>query len=201
MRPAVAAAGFASTHFPVSQIPSGRRREPVLPKRAAQLAVGPGGAMIAVVIVDRYARSDDAAMYRLSKQDRAMTDDVIGAADFRAAFRDNIPKRLARALSAPLTTARALFYRGVWPSRRREVAMVLAEQIEREMAELAQVRAKLARILEEYGDDVAGRDGDETDSATIPAARGAPDRQVSMVVHARRAHHEAGARRDRRSAR
>lgn len=113
------------------------------------------------------------------------TRDVIDADDFKAVFRNNIPKRLARSLSAPLTTARALVYRGVWPSRRREVALVLAEQIRKEKQALAEVEAKIARILGEF-EDGDGRESNKNDRATIPNIGNMADRPGALLVRTKR---------------
>ena len=134
-----------------------------------------------------YATNADGAMYNPYKNDHVMSDDVIDAADFQAAFRNNIPKRLARALSAPITTARALVYRGVWPSRRREIALVLVEQIRKEQQQLALVEAKLTKILEEYEDNAAGRQGNKGNSATVLPDGGMAHQKVGVVVRPERA--------------
>lgn len=91
-------------------------------------------------------------LHKYCRKKRAMTaHDAIGAADIRAAFPNHTMKQLARALGAPIDTARALLYRGVWPSRRREVALAIIAELDKQDAERARVRARVESMLEEYG--------------------------------------------------
>lgn len=89
-------------------------------------------------------------MQRMCISDRAVSNsDAINAADIRAVFPNHTMKRLARALRAPVDTARALLYRRIPSSRRREIALVLDEQIDEQIAYLAGVKAKVQRVLED----------------------------------------------------
>lgn len=108
--------------------------------------------------------------------------DSITADDFRAAYWSGIVKRFARSLAAPTSTARALIYGGVWPSRRREVALVLNQQLEREIADLALVRAKIARILEEYEHADTRRENNNDTSAAIAAESGTVGGSVRAII-------------------
>lgn len=65
----------------------------------------------------------------------------------RAVYPNGTPKRLARAMGAPLETARAWLYRRMSPARRRELATVLKAEMEKQAAERAVVMARIEEIL------------------------------------------------------
>lgn len=113
--------------------------------------------------------------------------DVIDAADFRAAYGNNIVKRFARDLRAPISTARRMIYEGVWPSRRREAALVLLQQIDRELADLTLVKAKIGRIVEEYEHDADRRESNKGNGAMAATPRNTNDRLGGIPVQDRRA--------------
>ena len=123
------------------------------------------------------------ALDKMYKRDRDMTDDAILAADFRAAYRNSIVKQFARDIAAPISTARRLIYEGVWPSRRREAALVLLKKIDSEIADLALVRARMEKILEDI-DAVAGDRNNKSQSKDKRAQSKVPREESRDLVSA-----------------
>lgn len=162
-------------HFPFPAEPVNTRdRDPLLPRRHAA----------------KLCTAGDGKMDSLYRKDRAMSDgDVIDTADFKAVYRNSIVKRFARDLAASMSTARSMIYGGVWPSRRREAALVLAEQIKREKAALALVEAKVARILEEYEGHDSARTSNNENRASISSIGKVDDRSGAVLVQPERTHH------------
>lgn len=72
---------------------------------------------------------------------------VSDAEIIRAVFPRHTAKLLARAMNAPIATARSWLYRSLSSTRRRELALALIAQIDREDAERALVRACLEEIV------------------------------------------------------
>jgi hypothetical protein len=72
---------------------------------------------------------------------------VTDAELIRAVYPDNTAKRLARAMHAPIETARAWLYRRMSSARRRELAAVLKAEMEKQAAERALVMARIDEML------------------------------------------------------
>lgn len=76
----------------------------------------------------------------------------------RAVLPRNGPKLLARLLDSPIETARHWYYKHLSASRRREVALALLAEMDRQDAERANLRLQLRTIASEQGDAEVGRD-------------------------------------------
>lgn len=80
----------------------------------------------------------------LSKRDDSVTD----AALIRAVLRPHATKRLARLMDVPVRTAKHWLYYGPAAARRRELALILLAEMDREDAEdRARDRAALHSIV------------------------------------------------------
>lgn len=105
-----------------------------------------------------------------------MTDTELIRAVYRGSLsRDSALKRLARAMNAPLDTARAWLYRRVPASRRREIAQALDRELDQQLADLALLKARIANLLEDI-DRVAAdnREPSALASATSDITGAAP---------------------------
>lgn len=67
----------------------------------------------------------------------------------RAVYPRGTMKRLARAMGAPIDTARHWLYRSLSPARRRELAVTLLAEFDRQETERAAVKARLMEITEQ----------------------------------------------------
>lgn len=105
----------------------------------------------------------------------------------RAVYQRHTMKRLARAMSAPIDTARTWLYRSLSPVRRRELALALIAEYDRQdREERPVVRAQLLAMV---GDDVSDkmdgprsfggdRAGDETGELAASTEARSPARRV-----------------------
>lgn len=86
----------------------------------------------------------------------------------RAVYQRHTMKRLAQAMNAPLETARSWLYRSFSPARRRELALALIAEFDRQDAERALVRAHLL----DMGGGAIGDEGTGARKQAVAAALG-----------------------------
>lgn len=98
------------------------------------------------------------------------------AAVVHAVYPGHALKRLAGVMSAPVPTVRHWLYRHVSASRRRELALALLAELDRQDAERANVRRQL-------GVWAAGA-GDEMDRVLAEPAAGADHPETKYATHA-----------------
>lgn len=81
----------------------------------------------------------------------------------RGVLPDNGPKRLARLLGAPFETARYFFYKHLSAARRREVALALLAEMDRQERSRAAIRQHLLEMAGKDDPVVRIRDGLDID--------------------------------------
>lgn len=92
----------------------------------------------------------------------------------RAVLPSNGPKLLARLLGSPVETARHYFYRHLSASRRREVALALLAELDRQERRLAVVRQHLEQMVGDHAQVAGSLAGDQ-----VVEARGQANKAVS----------------------